>query len=141
MADVNYETCIEAVRAFFETCPYLAEDYQINVDYLGDIKGYSIDTLPGDPVYKRYVDGRDVLQYEYTFTSKESYDGDARTTIANAGFYERVVSWVREQSMKRNFPVISGHKVQRNEVTSTGYLFTVDTDLARYQAQFRLVFL
>lgn len=138
---MDNNTCIEAVRAFFRTCPYLSEDIPINVDYLPDVKSYSIDTLPGDPVYKRYTDGQEVLQYEYTFTSKKAYDGDERTMIDNSGFYEALGSWVREQSAKRNFPVITGHRVQRNEVTSSGYLFSVDADLAQYQMQFRLVYL
>ena len=70
---------IEAVRDFWNACPLLDENNPLNVDYLDDIKGYSIDVLPSTPYYKRYVDGGGIRQFLYTFTSKQAYDGDMRT--------------------------------------------------------------
>ena len=59
---------------------------KINIDYLGNGMEYSIDPIGANPIYKRYVDGSCLKQFQFAFTSKEAYDGDARTGIANSGF-------------------------------------------------------
>lgn len=131
---------VEAVRAFFLGCPFL-KDGRFNINYLPNEQSYSIDTLPSDPVYKRYADGGCIYQYEYVFTSKEAYDGDTRTLIDNSRFYQDLMTWVEEQDAAGNQPTIAGHNVLSNRVTSSGYLFSVDTDLAQYQMQFRLLYM
>lgn len=131
---------VRAVREYFLGCPYL-KDGRFNIDYLPNKQSYSIDTLPTDPVYKRYTDGCCIHQYEYTFTSKEAYDGDTRTMVDNSMFYQQLSEWVEKQNETGNLPEITGKNVLANRVTSSGYLFGVDTDMAQYQMQFRLLYM
>ena len=66
---------IEYVRDFIKECPLL-EGERLNVDYVGTQMSFSVDTLPCDPIIKRYVDGGAVKQYQFALTSKEEYDED-----------------------------------------------------------------
>ena len=131
---------IEAVRDFWNACPLLDENNPLNVDYLDDIKGYSIDVLPSTPYYKRYVDGGGIRQFLYTFISKQAYDGDMRTQLDNSGLFEDIAEWLEEQTAAGHMPQVEGHRIHDHSVTTTGYLFSTDTDLARYQIQFRLLY-
>ncbi|MEG0688827.1 MAG: hypothetical protein RR466_09070, partial [Hungatella sp.] len=128
---------VRAVRNYFLGCPFL-KDGKFNIDYLPGEQSYSIDTMPSDPVYKRYTDGGCIYQYEYTFTSKEAYDGDMRTMVDNSMFYQRLMEWIETQEDTGNLPEIAERNVLANRVTSNGYLFSVDSDMAQYQMQFRL---
>ena len=76
---------IESIRDYILSCPFL-KDGKVNVDYLPDEMAYSIDPVGGDPVYKQYTDGTCLEQFQFSLLSKEAYDGDARTGIANSGF-------------------------------------------------------
>lgn len=131
---------VQAVRNYFLSCPFL-KDGKFNVDYLPGEQSYSIDTLPSDPVYKRYTDGGCIYQYEYTFTSKEAYDGDMRTMVDNSMFYQSLMEWIETQNDTGNLPEIENRNVLGNRVTSNGYLFSVDSDMAQYQMQFRLLYM
>lgn len=131
---------VEAVRKYFLDCPFL-KDGKFNIDYLPGEQSYSIDTLPSDPVYKRYTDGGCIYQYEYTFTSKEAYDGDMRTMVDNSMFYQKLMEWIELQEDTENLPKIAEKNVLANRVTSNGYLFSVDSDMAQYQMQFRLLYM
>ena len=133
-------TIVENVRNWMQTCPLLDEDRTFLVDYLPDALAYSIDVLPVDPVYRRYVDGGALYRFEFAFTTKEAFDGDMRTLFDNSAFSENLSAWVREQSRIGNLPVMEGHTARWVEVIASGYLITADTDLAQYQSQFRLVY-
>ena len=132
---------VEAIRSWFQTCPLINSDNAFFIDGLRNEQSYSIDIVPCDPTYKRYVDGMRKLQYQFEFASKEPYDGDARTTIDNSMFYDQLLDWVRAQSDAGNFPEIQGHTVERIDVLSSGYIYGVDADLARYVAEFKLIYL
>ena len=47
---------IDSIRKFIMTCPFL-QDGRVDVDYIGEEMGYSIDPLPCDPIVQRYTDG------------------------------------------------------------------------------------
>lgn len=133
------EPMIKSIREFFLNCPVL-EAAPVNVDYSPNNEGYTIELLPGDPVYREYVDGMCIYQQNYIFTSKQAYGPDVLAMIANSGLIEKLALWVKEQSKAGNFPQIEGHRVQSHKMTSSGYLYTVDTDLAQYQCQFRILY-
>ena len=80
---------IESIRDYLLTCDFL-KDGKVNIDYLPDEMAYSIDPIGGDPIYRRYVDGDALRQFQFAITSKEAYDGDARTGIENSGFIASV---------------------------------------------------
>lgn len=58
---------------------------KINIDFLGAKPEYSIDPLPADPVLKRYVDGGQVRQFQFAFTSKdpltEMHELESKTAV------------------------------------------------------------
>ena len=133
------DSIIGALREYFLSCPYL-KDGKFSVDFLPNDTSYSIDPLPSDPIYRRYVDGGKIYQLEYTFTSKEAYDGNTRTMIDNSFFYQQLSEWVEKQEETGNLPELEGYHAISNVVTSSGYLFDADSDLAKYQVQLRLLY-
>ena len=112
----------------------------MNIDYLSDEMAYSIDPIGGDPVYKWYTDGRCLKQFQFALTSKEAYDGDARTGINNSGFYQQFEEWVEENNLNDILPELTGHSPVRMDVQMSGYLFSTEADLGRYQLQCRLIY-
>ena len=130
---------IDSIREYIATCPYV-DDRKINIDYLGDGMEYSIDPIGADPIYKRYTDGTCLKQFQFALTSKEAYDGDARTGIANSGFYQSFEEWTEQNNLDDIFPELDGHDAIKVEVLQSGYLFAPDVDLGRYQMICRLVY-
>ena len=116
---------IQSIRDYVMTYPDI-DDRRINIDYLGNGMEYSIDPIGADPIYKRYVDGSCLKQFQFAFTSKEAYDGDARTGIAN--------------SLDDILPELDGHDAIRVDVLQSGYLFSTEEDLGRYQMICRLIY-
>ena len=130
---------IESIRDYILSCPFL-KDGKVNVDYLPDEMAYSIDPVGGDPVYKQYTDGTCLKQFQFSLLSKEAYDGDARTGIANSGFYQFLEEWIERNNMNDIFPELEGHTSVRVDVLQSGYLFSTEADLGRYQIICRLIY-
>lgn len=139
MPIIDKNTVVGSLRAYFLKCPYLRGG-EFNIDYLPDKMAYSLDPLPSAPVYKQYVDGGKIYQFQYSFTSKEAYDGDARTMIDNSCFYQRLSEWIEEQDEEGILPVLNGYLSISNTLISSYYLFDSDADLARYQIQLKLLY-
>ena len=99
-------------------CPFL-HDGEFNIDYLPNSRAYSLDPIPADPVYKEYVDGGKVYQFQYSFTSKEGYDGDARTMIDNSYFYQNLSNWVEDQNDNDILPELEGYSAISNVMISS----------------------
>lgn len=132
---------IESLRDYFLPCDLL-KGGRLNIDYLGDNREFSIDPLPADPIIKRYVDGGTVRQFQFAFTSKDRFDGDARTGIENSGFCQQLTEWVEKNNNSKALPVMTdnNHTPVMVEIMSSGYLFDMDADYARYQIQCRLIY-
>jgi len=130
---------IESIRNYILTCDFLG-DGKVNIDYLPDEMAYSIDPIGGDPIYKKYADGGCLKQFQFALTSKKAYDGDARTGIANSGFYQFLEEWIEENNMLDIYPELEGHMPVRVEVMQSGYLFSTEADLGRYQIICRLIY-
>ena len=129
------KTIIESVRNFILTCDFLKE-WKVNIDRLDVNMSYSIDPLPSDPVVKRYADGGVVKRFLFAFTSKEAYDGDARTGIENSGFYQKFEEWIEKKDRDYEFPILTNGQISTHlYVIQSGYLYDADTDLAQYQIQ------
>lgn len=128
------------LREYFAECPLL-QDGKLNFDYLGiEPVEYTIETVPTEPIFKRYVDGSTIRQYPFVFASRESFGADVWGNIDTSDFYERLATWVETQSNLRNLPNF-GEEYRYSvslEVTSSGYVFQEDTDNARYQIQLSL---
>lgn len=136
---INNESIIAVLRQYFMGCPYL-RDGEFNIDYLPDSRSYSLDPIPSEPVYKEYVDGGKIYQFQYSFTSKEAYDGDARTMIDNSFFYQNLADWIERQDDEGLLPGLEGRQAISNTLMSSYYLFGSDADLAKYQVQLRLLY-
>ena len=132
MPDSKRKTIIESIREYVRMYPDI-DNRKINIDYLGDGMEYSIDPIGADPVYKKYTDGS-------CLTSKEAYDGDARTGIANSGFYQNFEEWTEQNNLNDIVPELDGHDAIKVEVLQSGYLFSAEADLGRYQMICRLIY-
>ena len=86
------------------------------------------------------MDGGSLKQFQFAFTSKEAYDGDARTGIANSGFYQAFEEWVESNNMNDILPELDEHKAVKVEVLQSGFLFSTEADLGRYQMICRLIY-
>lgn len=139
MPTINQDSVIQSLRDYFLQCGLLRGG-EFNIDYLPNGRAYSLAPLPSDPVYKQYVDGGKIYQFQYSFTSKEAYDGDARTMIDNSYFYQQLSDWVEYQNDQEILPKLEGRTAVSNTLMSSYYLFDSDADLARYQIQLRLLY-
>ena len=68
------------------------------------------------------------------------HDGDARTGIANSGFYQAFEEWVESNNMNDILPELDGHDATRVDVLQSGYLFSAEADLGRYQMICRVIY-
>ncbi|MEG0904447.1 MAG: hypothetical protein RSD97_09680 [Lachnospiraceae bacterium] len=135
----NRTPIIESIRDYILTCQFLKEG-KVNIDYLPNDMAYSIEPIGSNPIYKRYTDGKPMKQFQFGFLSKEAYDGDARTEIANSGFYQYFEEWIEENSMLDILPNLDGYEAIRMDVVQSGYLFSTEDDLGRYQIICRLIY-
>ena len=139
LPDSKRKTIIESIREYMRMYPDI-DNRKINIDRLGNGMEYSIDPIGADPIYKRYVDGSCLKQFQFALTSKEAYDGDARTGIANSGFYQNFEEWTEQNNLNDIVPELDGHDAIRVEVLQSGYLFSTEVDLGRYQMICRLIY-
>ena len=131
---------IDSIRNFILTCPFL-QDGRVNVDYIGEEMGYSIDPLPCDPVVQRYTDGGAKKQFQFAFTSQEEYDQDARINIDNSGLFQSFEEWLEEQNFSDNFPELGTGKIPISlETLNSGYLYDVNGINAKYRIECRLIY-
>lgn len=132
---------IDSIRTFIISCPYLQEG-AMGVDFLGeDPISYSIQSVPVQPIIKKYVNGDCEKQYVFTLSSRESYGADVIQNMENSGFYERFAEWLDEQTLEGNLPELKGNKSSiKIEALTTGYAFQTSEDTAQYQIQCRLVY-
>lgn len=137
------ETIIEALHEYFKKCPLL-ENNRLNSGYLPeDTKQsgveYSLDTIPGAGIIKKYMDGSALCQYTFVISSVNDYSPDLLQNITNCGFFEELDAWMLAQTRRRNFPELpQGMRPMKLEALDTGYLFTVSPDAGKYQIQCRL---
>lgn len=131
---------IDSIRAFVLACPFLRGG-RVNVDYIGEEMGYSIDPLPCDPIVQRYTDGGAKKQFQFAFTSQEDYDQDARINIENSGFFQAFDEWIEGQSRAGNFPALEDDKIPiLMETLNSGYLYDINGIKAKYRIECRLVY-
>lgn len=131
---------IDSIRAFVLACPFLRGG-RVNVDYIGEEMGYSVDPLPCDPIVQRYTDGGAKKQFQFAFTSQEDYDQDARINIENSGFFQAFDEWIEGQSQAGNFPALEDDKIPiLMETLNSGYLYDINGIKAKYRIECRLVY-
>lgn len=133
----------KAIRDYLLTSTVIDEFARVGVDFLGpDPEEYNIESVPSDPILKRYMDGGTLRQYVFVFSSKSFYGPDVWQNLENLGFYERLSAWFEEQTKIKNLPLLSGGKICESiEALTSGYIFDTSEDQARYQLQARITYL
>lgn len=132
-------TIMEGVRSWLRKCPDLKG--RLDVDYLGENEDtYSLDSIPGTEIVKKYLDGSTIRQYLFVVASRRLYDQDIEQNLGNLEFFEKLTEWIENKSAVKQLPVLSdGRTALKVEVTSSAYPFVVSEDgKARYQIQLRL---
>ena len=135
-------TIIEAVKTFVQQYPLLANS-RLNVDFLPeDAQSYSIETVPGKEIVKKYIDGTSLRQFSFIVASREYFGEDIRQQIDNLGFYEDLGNWFEQCTREGNLPDLGiGRTSQSIEVTTSGYVFIPNENVARYQIQCQLKYI
>ncbi|MDO4618453.1 MAG: chloramphenicol resistance protein [Clostridia bacterium] len=132
---------IKELQEFFEACPYLKKDKQ-NIDFLGRSEGcYTIETVPCEPILKRYKTGGSLRQYCFLIGLRQRFDGSVGENLKNEQLCEEIADWVEECSNAGKLPRLEkGRVAQKISVTSSGYMFDESVNHARYQIGLRLVY-
>ena len=132
---------IKELQNYFADCPVLGSA-AVNIDYLASRDGsVTIKTLECEPIIKRYRTGGSLRQYCFQIAIRCPYRGSPAESLKNEQLCEELAEWVEEQNDAENLPVLAdGITAQRLEVTSGGYIIYEETNHARYQIGFRLVY-
>lgn len=133
------QVIIKAIRDYFLDCPLL-HDGIMNVDYIDENIGYSINALPSEPYYKLYVDGDGIRQFYFAIESREAYGEDVLNNITNSGFQQKLEEWINENNENGILPVLDDYTPIRIDVTYTGYMQYADPMYGNYQIQCRLLY-
>lgn len=136
-------TLIESIKTYLETCPLLRDlESCIGVDRLDKDPGcYSVETVPCEPIAKRYVDGSSKRQYLFDIVSRDWYGPDVQQNLENLGFYERFAVWLEDQYMRGSLPDLGvGREPRKIEALTCGYVFAEDVDAAQYRIQCKLTY-
>lgn len=135
---------MHSVREFIKTCPYLDEYHKgIGIDFLSEEgESYSIESAPGNPVLKKYLNGDAKKQQVFIFSSREAYSDDVRQNLENIGFFEHFADWLDEMTVAEKLPNLGdGKEPLKIEALTSGYAYQTNTKYAKYQIQCRLVYL
>lgn len=132
---------IESIRNYIMMFPKL-KDGCLLVDILGSKPiEYVVESVPCDPIYKRYVDGDCQKQFLFIFASREYFSEEVTQNIANLGFYEEFALWIEQNNRSGILPDLGdGRSAVSIEVLTGGYAFSAESDTARYQTQLRLIY-
>lgn len=137
-------TVMQHLRQYFMEFSGLQE-HRLDIDCLqSKPESFSIDSVPSESVVQRYLDGSAVKRLLFTISSRMYYSSDLTGQEENLKFFEDLENWVTRNDMLMILPDLGEKRKARSlEVTLSGYPFTVDEDegLARYQMQFRLIYL
>ena len=81
---------ISAIREYIAGCPLLHDGAILGVDQLeADTIGYTVDTVPCEPVVQKYTDGSDKIErnnWQGIFTDLGDYRTPYRIDIASSGY-------------------------------------------------------
>ena len=130
---------INGLTNYFNQCPLISGD-TVDVDFLGSTSDcYSIDTIPCDPIIKKYASGGSMKQYCFILAGRKKYGIEKNCN--NSVFYEKLAQWIEDKNSKNELPFIGDEKTPQSiEVTNSGYMFEEDVQSAGYHLQCRLIY-
>lgn len=133
------KSIIQCIREFIETYPEL-KDFKnvfkkVDIDKLEeDATAYMIETVPAEPIIKKYMDGSSIRQTVFALSSREYYtEFDNEGTAA---FYDDFSAWVERCNDSHVLPKLpEGMESQSIKLTTNGYLMAADADKCQYRIQ------
>lgn len=139
-------TVIDALYSYFKTAPALA-NVRLDIDCLQrDPAKFSLDSIPGERIVKKYIDGSSVRRQLFTISSRSPYGPDLDQQAENLEVFGDLEDWLDDQEQLGILPNLGDRRKARSlRVTSSAYPIEVDegqgTSTARYQIQFELTYL
>lgn len=132
----------ENVRKWLRKCPLVSADDEFNINYLSsEPMSFSVDSVPGNIILKRYVSGDTVRQKAFVIASRSEYSNDILDNIAAEGFWDDFEAWIEAQNKARNYPdAKSNQQIRRVDITSSHYVYSTGPDSARYQIQITITY-
>lgn len=132
---------IDAMKAFMNTCPMLA-DIDVNINYLGENeKSGAMENVSCEPIIKNYTDGGALRQFLFAVALREKYGQNVAENTAAIVKLEQLSDWIYEQDRLGILPNLDGNKNSVSlEVIKTGWVDEKQSDTAKYQLQCRLVY-
>lgn len=134
---------IGAVRDFIvEKCTFLEEFDSlfplVSVDMLGEkTPSYAIESVPSEPVVKRYMNGDSVRKLTFYLCSRNLYG--MNENVDTSEFYEKFADWLEDCNNQKELPVLADGKRALKFVANTdGYVNDTDGTHAQYQIQCEL---
>lgn len=133
------KSIIQCIREFIETYPELKEFNnvlkKVDIDKLEeDATAYMVETVPAEPIIKKYMDGSSIRQTVFALSSREYYsEFDNEGTAA---FYDAFSEWVERCDRSGQLPKLpDGAEAQSIKLTTNGYLMAADADKCQYRIQ------
>ena len=131
---------VDKIRDYFLKNVTLAQEFDnILADFLGDdATSYTIETIPVEPILRKYTDGSSLNQLVFQFGSREFYDNSVAQNINNLGFYERFQDEIETNNKNGVLPDIKG--IQSIECLNNGTIQDVQNGTAKYVIQMRITY-
>ncbi|MBS6195484.1 MAG: hypothetical protein KH828_07890 [Clostridiales bacterium] len=135
---------ISSIRDFIFGCPYLNEFEEtfskLDLDKLEeDATSYMVESVPAEPIVKRYTNGDTRRRVAFAFCSRVFY-GDVEN-IDTSDFYEKFSDWLEECTRNRRFPKLDESKEAiKIRATTNGYLMDAETHTAQYRIQCEFIY-
>lgn len=136
---------ISAIRDFISAeCPCLdAFDEamsKVDLDKLEEnATNYMVESVPAEPIVKRYANGDTVRRVAFAFCSRVFY-GDVEN-IDTSDFYEQFSEWLEDCTRDGIFPVMkTGQEGRKIRATTNGYLMDTETHTAQYRIQCEFIY-
>jgi len=133
---------ISELRTYIQSCPLITDlSEDMHIDFT-DQKAKSYGIMPtGENILKRFVAGGCKKQYNAVLYIR-NYTIDDFERLQNSEFLESFSSWLDEQNLNRNFPVVSENIEIESISCSNGMLFDLDEtgDTGLYQLQLQIIY-
>lgn len=136
---------ISAIRDFIAVeCPCLdvfdEAMSKVDLDKLEeDATNYMVESVPVDPIVKRYANGDTIRRVAFAFCSRVFY-GDVEN-IDTSDFYEQFSDWLEDCTRDGKFPELAaGKEARKIRTTTNGYLMDAETHTAQYRIQCEFIY-
>lgn len=131
---------INAVKEFIkDNCPFLEEFDNlfpvVNLDMLPENPtSYSIESVPNEPIVKRYMNGDSIRKITFHLCSREFYNEE--TNVDTSEFYEKFSDWLEECNEQKKLPALEGGMRPLKFIANTGgYADDATGVLSQYRIQ------